>query len=52
MVVVNVFLFTDRTLEIVFVSFNLRELVCVLLDLDHWMVCGPMSKVVNSYVVF
>ena len=51
MVAGNVFLFTSRALEIVFVSFDPRELMCALLDLDHCMVHGPMSKCVYYYVV-
>ena len=47
-----VFLIFWQTLEIVFVSFDLRKLVCGLFDLDRWMECGPMSKCVNSYVIY
>ena len=51
MVASNGFLFTCRALEIVFMIFDPRELVYVLLDLDSWLVHRPMSKCVYSYVV-
>ena len=50
MTIGNVFLIYWQTLEIVFVSFNLRELAYELLDLDHWMVHGPMPKGGYFYV--
>ena len=47
----NMLLIYWQNLEIVFMSFDLRELVCTLLDLDHWVACGPMSKCAYSYGV-
>ena len=42
--IANVFLFPRQTLEIVSTSFDQWELACAILDVDHWMACGPMSK--------
>ena len=51
LVVGNMFIFLGRALEIIFVSFNPRELVYALLDLDSVMTHGPMSKCTYYYVV-
>ena len=42
-VVGNVFLIIGWNLETFVVSFNLRELSCVIIDVDHWMACGTID---------
>ncbi len=48
----SIFLFYWKNLEIVFVSFDPRELTFAFLVLDFWMTHGPILKGLNSYVVF